>query len=119
MNKVFTYTAVIYNGTHYEEDNYRLESGLLVADCYTNAMDQLEDYYTPNLTRIVDLAETDNEVIILPASIVYNYARDNYDECAVPCDQWGNKLTELDNETATDTKIDWNVQEPAETDTSI
>lgn len=109
MNKIFIYTVVIYDDTYYEEDNYCLESGLLAADCYTNAMDQLEVYYTPRLTRIVDLAETDNEMIILPSNIVHAYAHGTYDECTVPCDRWGNKLTE------SNTKIDWNIQEPTTT----
>lgn len=115
MNYVYTYTVVVYDGAN---QGYHLESGLLMARSYTNAAEQLEEFYSTSLTRILDLAETDNEMIILPSSIVYNYARGTYDECIVPCNQWGNKLTEFDNETATDTKIDWNVQEPVKTTTT-
>lgn len=111
MDYVYTYTVVIFDDT----DQYHLESGLLTAPSYTNAVEQLEEYYRPDLTRIVDLAETDNEMIILPTNVVYNYARGEYNECSVPCNRWGNKLTERDNETATDTKIDWNIQDPVTT----
>lgn len=114
-NFVFTYTAVVYEYNNNREDIYKLESGLLTARNFTDAMEQLADYYDSNLVRIVDLAPTNNEMIILPASTVYNYARNEYDECFIPCDQWGNKLTEFDNEMATDTKIDWNVQETTTT----
>lgn len=109
MNRVYTYTIVLHDGTHYEEDTYHLESGLLMAETYTNAVEQLEEYYRPNLTRIVDLAETYEEMIILPASVVYDYARGEYAETEIPCNKWGNKLTESDDET---TKIDWNVSTP-------
>lgn len=104
MDYVYTYTVVVFDGI----DQYHLESGLLTAPSYTNAVEQLEGYYCPGLTRIVDLAETDNGMIILPTNVVYNYARGEYDECTVPCNQWGNKLTEPD------TKIDWNIQSPVE-----
>lgn len=105
MNRVYTYTIVLM---HYEEDTYHLESGLLMAETYTNAVEQLEEYYRPNLTRIVDLAETNEEMIILPANVVYDYARGEYAETEIPCNKWGNKLTESDDKT----KIDWNVSTP-------
>lgn len=97
-NFVFTYTVVIYAG----EEDYRLENGLLTAYSFTDAVEQISDFYDTDLARIVNLAPTDNEMIVLPANVVYNYARGNYDGCTIPCDQWGNELTESTVEPATE-----------------
>lgn len=99
----YTYTVVLSQS---EEDSYTLESGFLMANNYSNATAQLENHYNSSLTRIIDLADTNRDIIVLPSNIIYDFARGNYSDSNVPCNIWGNKVTESSTET-----IDWNVQE--------
>lgn len=103
--KCYTYTIVISQSG---DDTYALESGFLMANNYSDATGQLEYHYGPSLVRIVDLASTQQEIITLPSNIVYDFARGNYSETSIPCNQWGNKLTAVEASTEA---IDWNVQE--------
>lgn len=90
----YSYTVVMYD--EYDEINkvslYRRESGMGLAESFSAATKQLEDYYGDDLVSIkhLELFE-ENSVILLPEHVIENYARAEGYYCQAPhCDAFGN-----------------------------
>lgn len=90
------YTFKVTAISEYVDDVYYTESGLLLADSFSDAAQQLENVYGSFLVRILDLSNTGNLIINLPEEIVTNFENAAY-ETEVPSDARGNYL------------LDWNV----------
>lgn len=92
----YSYTAVIYD--EYDEINhisqYKRESGMGLAESFSEAVKQLEEYYGDDLISIkhLELFE-ENNVILLPEHVIENYARAEGYYCQAPhCDAFGNHI---------------------------
>lgn len=84
---VYTFTVVAYND---EGTSSHQESGLLYADSYSNAVTQLEYYYGSDLIRILSISDTNKEMAILPANVIFDFTRNKYDDILeLPCNIWG------------------------------
>ena len=85
----FAYTA-IYLG---EDKNYIRESGMGIAEDYSDAMGRVSEYYGTDLLCIKHLELfAENELILLPESIINMYRKTEYGVIGVACDADGNPI---------------------------
>lgn len=83
----FSYEAVFYD----EDDNeYRLEAGISLAENYTQAAQKIEDYYGDTLIIIKNLAlYEESDIITLPKSVIAEYRNRRCENVSVKCNENG------------------------------
>lgn len=76
----FTYSVVTIN-PFMDEEEYNLESGMGLANSYSEAANYLEAYYGNDLVRITNLMlHEESNLITLPHEVVKNYEKDEEDD---------------------------------------
>ena len=89
----FSYEAVFYNE---DDDEYRLETGMSLAENYTQAAQKVEDYYGDTLMIIKNLElYEENDIITLPKSVIVEYRNRRLDDVSVKCNENGYEYTSL------------------------
>lgn len=83
----FSYEAVFYD----EDDNeYRLEAGMSLAENYAQAAQKVEAYYGNTLMIIKNLElYEENDIITLPKSVIAEYRSRCCEDISVKCDENG------------------------------
>ena len=77
----FSYEAVFYNE---DNDEYRLEAGMSLAENYAQAAQKIEDYYGNTLMIIKNLElYEESDIITLPKSIITEYRNRCLDDVSV------------------------------------
>lgn len=83
----FSYEAVFYD----EDDNeYRLEAGISLAENYAQAAQKIEDYYGNTLIIIKNLAfYEESDIITLPKNVIAEYRNRRCEDVSVKCNENG------------------------------
>ena len=90
----YTFTVVFYNDLNSDANtnHYKRESGMGLAESFSAAVKQLEQYYGDDLIAVkhLELFE-ENNIILLPEHVIEDYARADGYYCQAPdCDAFGN-----------------------------
>lgn len=89
----FSYEAVFYNE---DDDEYRLECGMSLADSYAHAAQKVEDYYGDTLIMVKNLElYEESDIITLPRSVITEYRSRRLDDVSVKCNENGYEYASL------------------------
>lgn len=89
----FSYEVVFYNE---DDDEYRLEAGMSLAENYAQAAQKVEDYYGNTLMMIKNLElYEESDIITLPKSVITEYRNRRCEDVSVKCNENGYEYTAL------------------------
>ena len=90
MKCSFSYEVILFDGKKYYS-----ESGMSLADNFSEAASILQDFYGSDLTAIQHLELFEKTpVIVLPRKVVKDLETSNESSFAIPCDACGNLMEE-------------------------
>ena len=96
MKYPFTYTAVIYDELDFDySPTYKRESGLGLANSFAHAMEQIENYYSEDLVKIINLELFEEcSLLIVPEAFAKDFSINDFTSAATPCDHNGEPVAE-------------------------
>lgn len=96
MKYPFTYTVVIYDELDFDyKPMYKRESGLGFANSYAHAMEQIENYYSDDLVKVINLELfEERSLLIVPEAFAKDFSTKDFASDAIPCDHNGISLAE-------------------------
>lgn len=96
MKYPFTYTAVLYDELDFDyKPMYKKESGLGFANSFAHAMEQIENYYSEDLVKVINLELfEESSLLIVPEAFAKDFSTNDFTSDAIPCDHNGVSLAE-------------------------
>lgn len=89
----FSFEAVFYDE---DDDEYRLEAGMSLAENYAQAAQKVEDYYGNTLMIIKNLElYEESDIITLPTSVIAEYRSRRCEDASVKCNENGYEYASL------------------------
>ena len=100
MKYPFTYTAVLYDELDFDyKPIYKKESGLGLANSFAHAMEQIENYYSEDLVKIINLELFEEcSLLIVPEAFAKDFSTNDFTSAAIPCDHNGEPVAEPSSE---------------------
>ena len=100
MKYPFTYTAVIYDELDFDySPTYKRESGLGLANSFAHAMEQIENYYSEDLVKLINLELfEERSLLIVPEAFAKDFSINDFASAATPCDHNGEPVAEPSSE---------------------
>lgn len=94
MKYPFTYTVVVYDELDFDyKPMYKRESGLGFAKSFAHAMEQIENYYSTDLVKLINLEVfEESSLLIVPEAFAKDFSTNNFTSAAIPCDHNGEPL---------------------------
>jgi len=99
MKYPFAYSVMIWTGYDNDENHYKYESGMSIAESFMGAVRILDEYYGDDLIAIKHLELfSDNTIILLPEHVIHDYAKTDFGFEGETCDARGNLFTTMNQE---------------------